>query len=496
MLRPRRAAATPTGLVAFALFWAAPAAAQSPPAAPEKLAVGDWLLSPSLEVRARSEYRRDAPDLGGVDFFGRTTERIRDSWVVMERSRIGLGAERGALKAQITLQDARAAGAPTPNATFVSSRGIDRFEPYEAYGEVRSSAARPSYVRLGRQAVVWGEGRLIGNADFSPVGRSLDAARGHVALGNFDFEALAVLLEVPGPLGSAFGDRAGPQSSGVQLYGVSARWSLDPLFHVEAFGIARIARSSGDELDGSRFAASRLAGERWTGALRAAGEGKGWTYGAEGAYQFGTASSIGIGGSKIAAWGAAAHVQKTLDQLALTPTVRIGASYASGDDGHGAYKQFDPLLPDPQRFHGQMDLFGWSNEADVAGRVQIVPWNDVTIAGEYRYARLAKSTGEWIGSYMQALGSTTIPPAVTATPGPRATVPAYDELGHEIDAVVSWRPWYPLELRAGWSTLFLGDGAKAIMSAHARGSRDGATNVITPADMSQYGYLQATLTMP
>jgi hypothetical protein len=342
--------------------------------------------------------------------------------------------------------------------------------------------------------VVWGEGRLIGNADFAPAGRSLDAARGHVAFGNFDFEALAVLLEAPAPLGAAFGDTAGPSSSGVQLYGLMARWTPDPLLRVEAFGLGRVARSQGRELDGSRFAASRLQGERWTAALRASGEGRGWVYGAEGAYQFGTASAVGIGGSDIAAWAVAAHVDKTLDQVILTPTVRVEGAYASGDDGRGAYKQFDPILPDPQRFHGQMDLFAWSNIADVAGRVQVVPMTDATFALQYRYARLAKANGEWIGSYMTAIGSTIIPPTIATTPAPRS-LPAADELGHEIDAVFAWRPWLPVEFRAGWSGLFLGDGAKAIMSAHSRGSIS-ANGVVTPANLAQYAYLQATLTMP
>jgi hypothetical protein len=475
---------------------AAPAEAQSPPPAPEKIAVGDWQLSPLLEIRARGEYRRDAPDLGGLDFFGRPSERIRDQWVVLERSRLGLGAERGAVRAQITLQDARALGSPAPTARSAGARGLGRFEPYEAFAEMRSSGARPQYLRLGRQAVVWGEGRLIGNADFAPAGRSLDAARGHLAFGNFDFEALAAILEAPGPLGAAFSDTAGPSTSGVQLYGLTAKWTIDPLFKVEAFGIARVSRSSGAELDGSRFAASRLAGERFTAALRVSGDANGWTYGAEGAYQLGAASSLTIGGTDIAAWAAAAHVSKTVEQLLFMPTFRVAGSYASGDDRKGAYKQFDPLLADPQRFHGQMDLFGWSNTMDVAGRAQIVPWTDASVAFEYRYARLAQGRGEWIGSYLTAIGSSTPPPLVTTTPAPIGRPSSNEtELGHELDVVFAYRPWVPFELRAGWSGLLLGDGAKAIMVAHARGSRlpNGA---ISPANIAQYAYLQATLSMP
>jgi len=471
------------------------AAAQSPPAAPTTIALGDWLLAPSFEVRARGEYRRDAPDLGGFDNFGRLGPRVRDSFAIAERSRLGLGVERGAVRGQITLQDARVFGSPAPTATLGPQRGPARFEPYEAYLEARSSGARPNTFKLGRQAVIWGEGRLIGNADFSPTGRSLDALRVHLATGDFDVEALAALLEIPGPLGTPYDDRYGTPHSGVQLYGLTGKWTIDPLLRVELFALARVSRSAGAGLDGSRFAVARLSGETYTGALRVSGEAKGWTYGVEGAYQLGNAASLSIGGTDIAAFAVAGHVSKTLPEVSLTPTFRIGASYASGDDRSGKYKQFDPLLADPQRFHGQMDLFAWSNAGDVSGRAQIVPWTDTTFSLEYRYARLAKASGEWIGSYLTTVGSAAQPPGAAAAGYAPVPGPPNAELGHELDASFAWRPWLPLELRAGWSGLLLGDGARNIMAAYARGTADAAGN-ITPAKIAQYAFAQATLTMP
>jgi hypothetical protein len=499
VLRRTLAAAALTGTLLGVLLVPSRAAAQSPPAAPTSIAVGDWQLTPSLELRTRGEYRRDPPDLGGFDLYGRLGPRVRDAWVVSERARLGVGVERGPVRAQLTLQDARAFGTPPPTATLTSAsldRGPARFEPYEAYVEMRSSGSRPNTLRIGRQAVVWGEGRLVGNADFSPTGRSLDALRAHLATGNFDFEGLAAILEVPGPLGTSFGDRYSTSHSGVQLYGLAAKWTIDPLLRVEAFALARISRSAGTGLDGSRFAVARLSGETYTGALRVSGEGKGWMYGAEGAYQLGTASSLAIGGADIAAFAAAGHVSKTLPEVMLTPTFRIGGSYASGDDGGGGkYTQFDPLLADPQRFHGQMDLFAWSNAIDVSARAQVVPWTDTTFSLEYRYARLAETSGEWIGSYLTAVGSAAPPPGF-ATAGYKAPTGSSDaELGHELDAVLTWRPWIPLELRAGWSGLLLGDGARGIMSAYARG-RAADDGSVTAAKIAHYAYTQATLTMP
>ena len=175
-------------------------------------------------------------------------------------------------------------------------------------------------------------------------------------------------------------------------------------------------------------------------------------------------------------------MQKTVDQLLLMPTFRANASYASGDNGKGKYKQFDPLLADPQRFHGQMDLFSWSNQIDVGGKITIVPWTDTTFGLEYRYAQLAEAAGDWVGSYFTSVGRQNI--------GAKSK-----ELGHELDVGWSWRPWIPLELRAGWSGLLLGDGAKAIMKAQSRGDRE-ASGAISPASIAQYAYVQATMTIP
>ena len=488
-----------TAIPAFSgalLLLATPAFAQSSPAAPEKLALGDWLFSPTMEARFRAEYRADAPDLGGTDFFGKNTPRVRNAWVVMDRSRLGLGAERGAIRAQITLQDARALGGSLSDAVVgTPTDRFAKFAPYEAYAEAHGSGARPHYLRLGRQAVVWGEGRLIGNAEFSPSGRALDAARAHLTLGNLDLEALGALLEMPGPLGSSFGDRDGPSSTGTQLYGVTAKYSFDPLLKAELFGIARIARSNGGDLDGSRFALSRLSSQKYTGSARLSGEGGGWSWGAEGALQGGSASSLGSAtpGTDIAAWAAYGHLEKVVDQLLLAPTFRLEGSYASGDDGHGKYKQFDPLLPDPQRFHGPMDLFGWSNMIDLGASVRMTPANDTTVTLGYRYARLVQAQGEWIGGYMTAVGSAIRPP-LTSSPRTTTNLTNEKDLGHEIDVSIAWRPFVPVEIRGGWSGLLLGTGAKAIMAAHGRGSHE--TDGVYPSSLAQYAYLQATVTIP
>jgi hypothetical protein len=176
-------------------------------------------------------------------------------------------------------------------------------------------------------------------------------------------------------------------------------------------------------------------------------------------------------------------VSHTFEMLALTPTIRLGGSYASGDDGSGKYKQFDPLLPDVHAWHGAMDVLAWSNELEANARVTIVPWTDVSFSAEYRFAELAQASGDWLNAYLGVVGS---------APGNTNLA-----LGHEIDGVVGWRPWPVLGLMAGYSALILGDGARAILDSPnvGRGSLQ-SDGTFKAASVSHLAYLQATLTVP
>jgi hypothetical protein len=146
------------------VFVPAKVRAQSPPAAPETIPVGDWQLAPMLQLRTRGEVRHNPVDVGGGPAAPGINLTVIDSLVLMERARVGLGAEHGPIRAQVTLQDARAWGAIAPSATLPGGQPPGVFGAYEAYAELHTSAARPSFVRVGRQAVTWGEGRLVSAA--------------------------------------------------------------------------------------------------------------------------------------------------------------------------------------------------------------------------------------------------------------------------------------------------------------------------------------------
>jgi hypothetical protein len=431
--------------------WAGNAPAQVAPPAPEAIAVGDWQLVPVLETRVRGEYWHD---LDGAD-----------RGVLVERVRLGIDATRGPIEGRVVLQDARLWDLAGGNDTIGGPGSLATTGAYEAWGEAHTSGARPSFLRLGRQVVTWGEGRLLGAADWAPAGRSLDALRGHLVVGDGEVEVLAASLSDPtanaleGNLLQAYGE----------LFGLRGGWALDPLFRAEAYVLARLAQESPREaLEGS------VHGQTYTGALRFHGDGRGWTWGVEGALQLGRADALPAGRAAADrfAWAAAGHVAYTFPHAVLLPTVRLGGSYASGDDGGSVYRAFDPLLPDVHAWHGAMDVFAWSNEAEASARVAVAPWTDAIASVEYRYARLAQPGGAWRTDTLVTVG---------AAPGNTRA-----DLGHEVDGRLTWSPWVPIDLAAGYSIFVLGDGARAILATAPAGA----------PSLAHFAYAQAALRLP
>jgi hypothetical protein len=442
------------------------AAAQVAPPAPEAIAVGDYLVVPIVESRVRGEYWHDLAD--------------QDKALLVERSRLGADVQRGPIEAKVVFQDARLwdlGGTATSDVVGLPpQQGVT--SAFEGWIEAHTPGARPSFVRVGRQAIQWGEGRLLGVADWSPTGRSLDAARGRLVAGDWAFELLAASLTDAYPF-----DQAVLSSSYGELFGARVEWSFDPLFAVDLYGLVRIAQNN-PRLSAFEFDTT-VQGQTYTPALRLHGQGQGWSWGAEGAVQLGHADTLGAGMDR-SAWAAAGHVAYAFPHVELSPEVRVGVAYASGDTGSGTYHAFDPLLPDVHTaWTGAMDLFAWSNEEEADARLSIAPWSDAVASIAYRYTQLAEPGGAWRSAYLEVIG---------AAPGNGA-----HSLGHEIDAALTWSPWIPVDLTVGYSALILGDGAKNVLVANGLGSvHTSGTGMVTvtPPDVAQFAYAQVGVRMP
>jgi hypothetical protein len=476
-LRRGRAIAS-IGVLAACLVAPASASAQAAPLL-DSYTIGAWTFRPSLELRFRGEYRRNPVDSGGALYSStailadgyrlnlpdtlNTTPPVQSEWLVGERARLGLSVDRGPVTGVLLLQDARVFGSQKSNLAGPAEPTVPSFAPFEAYIDVHSRSGRRMFLRVGRQRVTWGSGRLLGENDWTPTARSLDAGRFGIEFGDINIELMAALLSSPGelPAGSSSGE-----GSGAQLYGADGVWHLMPLFNVEVTGLARVVRDpsprwlkpSDTFLVGGRFFGDR-------GGLR---------YDLEGAYELGRVQSFGVNRS-LSAFALAGRVAFETS-LPGHLTFAAQGAYASGDNGdtdpNSTQKRFDPILPDAHDNLGPMGLYAWSNLIEGGGDLSLQPTEEVTLRAGYRYVALAQPGGRWSNAILVPVGS-------APENGSRA-------LGHEIDASVGWTPWDGVRVSGGYGLFLFASGAEAILRDANRYS----------SGMQHWGFVQTTLRAP
>ncbi len=474
-----------TGLGLSLTSSAARAAAQASPL-PDSFVVGAWTFRPTLEVRVRGEYRLHPSDVGGDVYdptavlaedyqsalpkVTATQPAITNQYFVTERARLGLAVDRGPVTAAVTLQDARVWGDAGVASLVAPGEPVPSvLAPNEAYLEVHTRAGRRVFLRVGRQQVTWGDGRLVGANDWSVTGRSLDAARFGAQAGDFDVEALAAMLATPGQYDAA---NAGTttatvaEGSGAQLYGLNAVWHALPLLNVEATGLARIVRNPTPSTltpSNTFVADGRITGDR-----------RGFRYALEGAYEGGQVASYGDT-RKLRAFALAARASWET-ALPAHLTFSGEAAYASGDTNEsgtfkGTITRFDPILPDEHTLLSPMSLVAWSNLILGGGSIGVRPLEELGLLAGYRYAALAEPGGRWSSAALYPVGAA---PSNTAR-----------SLGHEIDAAIRVTPWKAFEVETGYGLFLPGAGADEILKQALRSTSP-----------QHWAYLQTTVRVP
>jgi hypothetical protein len=449
-MRRRNRAVDSLRFAAFALALRAAVAHAQPAPPPDGIAVGDFWFRPRLELRLRAEYyHHPVSTSGDVPVVGSELDLpfdVKHQWVVLERSRIGLGAEHGPLAAAVVVQDARVAGVPSA-AGAVAGTGPTTTSFHVAYVEAHSAETHPSFARVGRQEIAWGDGRLLGTSDWMLVPRSLDAVRARWVVRQFDVEAMAALLAPPGAVPPEASPQVAPSNgldsgTGAQLYGLQASVHLDPLLHAEITGLGRVVRSP--------TPAALAPGDTVVVDGRIFGDRAGLRYAAEFAYELGRWAIVG-GNRDLRAWAATAHAEWQ-SGWPMHPKFVVGGSYATGDDANasGTSHRFDPMLPDARAGLGQMGLYAWSNVFDAAASVTLAPIDEVSLAVGYRYVRLADPRGAWFAASLLPVGQNLANDA--------------GFLGQEIDLAASYTPFDALVFTAGYGAFVTGQGARAILS--------------------------------
>jgi hypothetical protein len=465
------------------------ARADDAPAPPvDGFVLGGFTFRPSLDVRLRGEYRRHPVDVGGEELASTAVlavgaasplpatsvlgPLVKNEVLFEERSRLGLAVDRGPITAAFTLQDARVLGLGATDYSGTGEPALASLAPLDAYLEVHGKGARGTFLRVGRQRVTWGDGRLLGEDDWSETARALDAVRVGSSIGDFDLQALGVLLAAPGALPATAAGGTPTTGSGAELFGVDAVWHLFPLLQIEGTGLARVVREP--------TPTSLTSGDTYVGDARLFGDRAGLRYALEGAYEGGSVPTVAT-----TATGAVEAISRKLSAFALagrasyeTPllwrlTVGVEGAYASGDDGAktGTLARFDPLLPSTHDTLGPMGDFAWSNLTEVGATIGLTPIEPLGVELGYRLADLADARGRWTSASLAVVG--------------QATDNTSKSLGSELDAAFKLTPWSPLELQTGYGVFIHGEGARTILREAGR-----------QATLDHWVYLQAEVRAP
>ncbi len=420
-------------MLPLALLCFAPSLAESstPPAKPriEFSAGARMFLRP--QARTRPTLGRPGPD---------------ESWSVPQSARLNGGFRYGPLGITVQLQDVRTWGDETTQSSVDPFTGA-----HQAYVEVADDGFGPrgrfsGFLRAGRQEVVLWTQRLLGNAPWAPGQRAFDAARGRIEYGPVGFELGASVLRSARTLEFENDDgmTTRQRASGDHLYWAEATAQIHSSFELHA--AALVLRQGAADDDPGRDRALLTPGGYVHGELLT-----GLTYDVEAYGQLGRDGPL-----RHRAWAAAATVTYSIP-VRLDPLVRGGYETASGstcreapESGNGCdnvvERDFEQFYGSRHRWRGFSDLFGLSNVGDLFVRGALSPASEVTFSVDYHWLRLQQARGRWRDIGGNLVGTGWDPDNDNAT------------VGHELDAVVSYRPWTPLHLRPGYS-VFLPAGA-------------------------------------
>ena len=322
-------------------------------------------------------------------------------------------------------QDSRVFGQNALPAPATQKDAIDLRIGYVDLG----TEAGPAALRIGRQPFTFGESRLLGDPDWSNVGRTFDAARltlrstwGKVDLFSGAYVKIdQVSFSEPVPSQHLHG-----------FYGTFTQ--IVPKASIEPYAFWRLEHSFKNEAGRSGNLDERTVGVRFAGKLPSS-----FDYSLEAARQNGS-----YAGDPIHAWAAHSALGYALPAKLRNLRAYGEWNQASGDRASkdGRHQGFDQLYPAGHDKLGFDDLFSWTNirhfrggiEYKVHPRLMLMTamngyWLDSATDGIYSgsgkvIARSAAGTaGTHVGSEFDVQGKWTVRPGTVAHLGYGRLVP-------------------------------------------------------------------------
>ena len=470
--------------------------APPPPAAPAGPSAGlanDYLRKQSTtfqnwdfggQVRARYEMKDNFAtpgQPGAIDFRDNGGNPHNDYLLMREKIHVGYSDSWFGVYAEG--RDSSSSGDdrnPNPEA--------DQFDLQQGYITIGNAKEFPLTLKAGRQELVYGDERLIGNADWLNIPRTFDAVK----------------LRYEGKLGWVDGFVSRPVLADNHSFNLPNEYetfsgiyasskTLIPKQESQLYFLARNAdvHSPFAHQKDTPQAGGASARDIYTPGIRIKSlpnQLAGWDYGAEFFGQFGHYTP---GGATIAAakakksqsqeaFGAYLGAGYTWTNLSYTPRVGVEYNYASGDSDptDDKHETVDNLYPTNHKFYGLMDFVSLQNIHNVRFMTSIAPAKNFTLSCDFHLF--------WLADTADSFYTVTGAPRTGAAPGSGKGYglnPSYNSfVGSEIDLVATYKikPWAITQV--GFGHFFTGQYIDQSLSAPGYGSAD-----------ANYVYLQGTV---
>ncbi|MEK6589120.1 MAG: alginate export family protein [Nitrospinota bacterium] len=404
---------------------------------------GQFRLRP--EYRDNADFNKDTADT--QKFYG-------------QRIRLNVEAKiDDNIKSFIQIQDTRYWGAEGDTAGTVSSPDTlytasekEALDLHQAYVEIGMIGEIPLSIKVGRQLLVYGEHRLIGDLDWSNNARAFDAIKliyktetVSVDLWTSKLEENTINSAAPSPTSTG-------KDNDVDFYGLYSMIKTIPDVPIDLYLLYR----NNEVIKEKRYTIGGRIEGKVINVIDLMGEG---------AYQFGDAST----GVNIEAYALALRGGYTFP-FTWDPRVSIEYDYATGDnDGTDkTNKTFDQLYPTWHRHLGYADLVGWQNISAVRLGINAKPTQKLYTYIDYWFFYLAQKKDGFYNAAGKATGFRAASAANTQ-----------DTVGNELDLLFKYTFNPNLILEGGLSRFFRGDYIKDRVGANS--------------EDSDWGYLMLTL---
>ena len=439
----------------------APTASAAKPALASPGLVNDWLRqqSPAFkswdiggQFRLRYELKDNAGSFPNRDFIAQDQDNSND--YLMERLRYHLGYT------PVSWFTAYVEGCNSLEQwdKRVPSLDLNTANLRQAFVAFGDAKQFPLLAKVGRQELLYGEERFVGNANWNNIGRTFDAAKLRYESSNFWLDAFAGRMVVPY---DGHFNVANDYDWLLGLYGSLPK--LVPWQETEFYFLSRNVGKNAPNaiapgLPGTPTTARDIYtyGTRWASTPGKLG---GWDYSLEAAGQFGSINQANVRRDQ-ESYAVFASSGYTWKKAWGSPRFGLGYEFGSGDSNpnDGKNQTFENLFGTNHRFYGAMDLFCERNMHIPRLCASLKPVKNLTISSEYLLFWLA-DTHDYLypesGSGRNANGY--------------GRHPGFDSfVGSEIDVVATYSFKGLADLQLGYGHFFVSDYIKQSVGSVAK----------------------------